>query len=211
MFRLLVRIVNAVTVASLCAAWTVTGGSVANGASAESFRLAVWPAAMPSPDFRLRDEDDRVRSLQDYRGRVVLMFFGFLRCPDACPAEMLKYELMMRQLGTARDRVQVLFVTLDPERDTPVELKTYVHAFDPSFIGLTGDPAQIDEAAKEFNVQYARVAVGRDYTINHSTATYVFDRAGHLRLLGSSSTTVADFTHDVAILAGQTPRSSSIR
>ena len=166
---------------------------------------------MPSPDFRLRDQDDRVRSLQDYRGRVVLMFFGFLRCPDACPAEMLKYELMMRQLGTARDRVQVLFVTLDPERDTPLELKTYVHAFDPSFIGLTGDPAQIDEAAKGFNVQYARVAVGRDYTINHSTATYVFDRAGHLRLLGSSSTTVADFTHDVAILAGQTPRSSSIR
>jgi protein SCO1/2 len=212
MFGVFTRVVISITSVSLFPAWTVTAASAPKSATTQSFRLAVWPAAMPSPDFRLRDEVGHLRSLQDYRGRVVLMFFGFLRCPDACPAEMLKYELMMKRLGAARNRVQVLFVTLDPERDMPAELATYVHAFDPSFIGLTGDRTQIDDAAKEFNVQYARVAVGGDYTINHSTSTFVFDRAGHLRLLGSSSTTVADFTHDVALLAArQTPISSSLR
>jgi len=186
---------------SLFSARPVIPAASQDSASAASFRLAVWPAALPSPGFTLRDPEGHLRSLKDYRGRVVLLFFGFLRCPDACPAEMLKYELMMKQLGAARDRVRVLFVTLDPERDMPLELKNYVHAFDPGFIGLTGDSAQIDQAAKAFNVQYARVPVGNDYTINHSTATFVFDREGHLRLLGSSSTTVADFAHDVAILA----------
>jgi protein SCO1/2 len=203
-----VRLQTVVGIASLLliapfwgSAALATESPASRSATAESFKLAVWPAAMPSPDFRLTDPSGRTRSLKDYRGRVVLLFFGFLRCPDACPAEMLKYELLMKQLGDTRDRVQVVFVTLDPDRDLPAELDTYVHAFDSRFVGLTGKPAQIDATAKEFNVQYARVPVGQDYTINHSTATFVFDRTGHLRLLGSSTTTVAEFAHDVALLA----------
>lgn len=147
------------------------------------------------------DFEGRPRVLADYRGRIVVVFFGFVRCPDACPAELFKLALVMKKLGPSAKRVQVLFITLDPERDTPSVLKDYVGAFDPRFVGLTGTPAQIDRAAASFFVQYARVAVGSDYTIDHSTATFVLDGSGRLRLVGALNSSVDDFTHDVIALA----------
>ena len=169
--------------------------------SSESYRLAAWPPHAAAPDFRLVDFDGKSRSLAAYRGRVLVVFFGFVHCPDACPAELFKLALVMKQLGALRDRVQVLFITLDPSRDTGPRLKSYVKAFDPRFMGLTGTPAQIDHAADRFHVEYAKVGTGPDYSIDHSTTTFVFDAAGDLRLVGAMNTSVDDYAHDLAALA----------
>ena len=191
--------------APLIALWmTVCAAGAWAGPSLQppvEYRLAVWPQRVNSPEFRLVDFDGRPRTLADYRGRVVVIFFGFVRCPDACPAELFKLAQVMKQLGQLSDRVQVLFITLDPARDTPTLLKDYVTAFDPRFIGLTGNTAQINQAASSFSVQYARVAVGTDYTIDHSTQTFVLDASGHLRLIGAIDTSVGDFAHDLTALA----------
>ena len=172
----------------------------------EPHGLAVWPQGASSPAFNLVDTEGVPRTLRDYRGKAVVIFFGFLHCPDACPAGLFKLAQVMRQLGQAAAHVQVLFITLDPERDTPASLKSYVSAFDPRFIGLTGTSAQVDQVASGFNVQYARVPVGNDYTIDHSTAIFVFDDAGHLRLVGAANSPVSDLVHDINALVAQGPR-----
>jgi protein SCO1 len=167
------------------------------------FRLAVWPQRAESPGLRLFDFDGRPRRLADYRGRVLVIFFGFVRCPDACPAELFKLALAMKRLGPLSEHMQVLFVTLDPERDTPQVLKSYVTAFDPRFVGLTGSTAEIDRAAMSFYVEYARVGRGADYSIDHSTSTFVLDAHGRLRLVGTLDTTVDDLVHDLAAVAAE--------
>ena len=169
----------------------------------DSYRLTEWPRGARQPSISLVDVDGRQRTLADYRGRVAVLFFGYLRCPNACPAELFKLALVMKQLGPVRDRVQVLFVTLDPERDTPQLLRSYVAAFDPTFIGLTGTPDQIAKAANSFSVAYEKVNLGGDYAIDHSTETYVLDTRGRLRLFGAMDKTVSDFTHDLAALANE--------
>ena len=173
-------------------------------------RLAVWPQGVGSPVFKLVDTEGVPRTPSDYRGHVVVIFFGFLHCPDACPAELFKLALVMKQLGQTAAHVQVLFITLDPERDQPAALKSYVSAFDPRFIGLTGTTARVDQAASSFNVQYARVPYRNDYTIDHSTACFVLDAAGHLRLIGGADSSVADFVHDITALAAERPGRSRV-
>ena len=133
----------------------------------------------------------------------MVVYFGFARCPDVCPAGLLKLALVMKKLGATSKRIQVIFITLDPEYDTPRVLKSYVTAFDPRFVGLRGTPAQIDRAATSFFVQHARVRRGADYSVDHSTQTYVLDTTGRLRLLGAMDTSVDDFAHDLAALAAE--------
>jgi protein SCO1/2 len=174
--------------------------------SAADYRLAAWPPHAESPQLNLTDASGGPRSLADFRGRVVVVFFGFVHCPDACPTELFKLALVMKKLGALRDRIQVLFITLDPERDTPAVLKSYVSAFDPRIVALTGTTAQIDAAAASFFVQYARVGSGADYTIDHSTSTYVIDAAGRLRLIGGMKTTAGDYAHDLSALAEEAAR-----
>jgi protein SCO1/2 len=182
----------------------VAGGApVANALPHDGYRLATWPAHAGSPNFALRDADDRARTLVDYRGRVVVVFFGFVHCPDVCPAELFKLASAMKQLGALANRVRVVFITLDPERDTREVLRSYVAAFDPRFIGLTGTPAQIDRAAGSFFVEYARVGSGSDYTIDHSSSTFVLDATGHLRLVGTAKTSTADYAHDLEALIAE--------
>ena len=170
-------------------------------APATNFKLSVWPQRARSPSFELIDAAGRVRRLGDYRGRIVVLFFGFVRCPDVCPAELFKLSLVMKKLGALSERVQVLFVTLDPDRDTRAVLQGYVAAFDPRFVGLTGTTAQIDAAAANFFVEYARVGAGADYTIDHSSSTFVLDASGRLRLVGAVTAGVDDYAHDLAALA----------
>ena len=174
-------------------------------APAAQFRLPAWPQAAGAPAFNLVDTEGAPRTLGNFRGRVVVIFFGFLRCPDVCATELLKLALVMKQLGQLAAHVQVLFITLDPERDRPAMLKSYVTAFDRRFVGLTGTTAQIDQAASSFHVQYARVPWGNDYTIDHSTATQVLDRSGRLRLIGAANAPVSDFVHDIVALAAEQP------
>jgi protein SCO1/2 len=168
---------------------------------AAQHRLAVWPQSLPSPDFTLLDDQARRRSIHDFRGRILLLFFGFVRCPDVCPSELFKLALVMKKLGPVSKHVQVLFVTLDPQHDTAAELKRYLARFDPRFKGLTGTVGQIDETAQRFYVNYARISGASGDGIDHSTSTFVFDASGALRLIGAPSSSVDDFVHDLNALS----------
>ncbi len=132
-----------------CAALSLLLG-VAAALGAERFRLPEWPRQAPEPEFHLFDVNHVPRSLADYHGRVSIVFFGFTHCPDVCPNELFKLSLVVKRLGALAPRVQVLFISLDPERDTPALLKVYVTAFDPRFVALTGSSADINDAADSF-------------------------------------------------------------
>ncbi len=134
--------------------------------------------------FQLTDHTGAPRSLADYRGKVVTLFFGYTQCPDVCPTNLLGMAEVMRQLGPDADRVQVLFITVDPERDTQALLAEYVPAFDKRFTGLYGDAATTAAVARDFKVFYQKQGdtKGSAYTVDHSTGTYVFDPQGRLRL-----------------------------
>jgi len=171
--------------------------------SRDSFRLLKWPANAFEPSFSLFDTDHRRRSEKDFHGLVCVVFFGFTQCPDICPTEMFKLALVVKRLGSLASQVRVLFISLDPERDTAPLLKTYVTAFDPDFIGLTGSAADINRAAASFSVQFAKVPQGENYTIAHSTGAYVIDKAGRLRLVGTAKSRVEDWLNDLRLLAAE--------
>lgn len=132
----------------------------------------------------LQDVDGRTRTLDDFKGKVVVVFFGYTQCPDVCPTTMGELALIKRALGADGDRLQGIFVTVDPARDTPEVLKAYLAAFDPSFVGLRGSPEQVAAAAREFKVFYAKVpgTTPGSYTMDHTAGTYVIDAKGNLRL-----------------------------
>jgi protein SCO1/2 len=134
--------------------------------------------------FTLTDHTGKPRTLADFKGKAVVVFFGYTQCPDVCPTTMAEMASVMQKLGPLADQVQVLFITLDPERDTQELLANYVPAFDKRFLGLRGTPEQTAKTAKEFKVFYSKVP-GTDpgsYTIDHTAGSYVFDRDGRLRL-----------------------------
>lgn len=151
----------------------------------------------------LPDADGRPRSLADFRGKVAVVIFGYTQCPDVCPTTLSDYASALKRLGDDARRVQVLFVTLDPKRDTPALLREYVAAFDPAFIALRGDAAQTAAVTQDFRV-YAQERPGRtadSYTVDHSSQVFAFDGAGRLRLMIPAGTAVADIASDLRILA----------
>lgn len=152
--------------------------------------------------FTLTDHTGNARSLVDYRGKVVVLFFGFTQCPDACPSALSRMAEVRRRLGGEAADLQVLFVTLDPERDTQTLLANYTPAFDPSFVGLYGTAAQVAETAKGYKVFHAKVKgqTPTSYTIDHSTFLYVHDREGRLRLMARESTSVEQLVSDLGRL-----------
>ncbi len=131
----------------------------------------------------LVDHTGKPRRLEDFRGKAIVLFFGFTHCPDVCPTTLAEVAAALRQLGPDAERVQVLLVTVDPERDTQDALAKYVTAFDPRFLGLRGDAAATQRAAKEFKIYYEKRKSGDSYTVDHSGQTYVLDPQGRLRLL----------------------------
>jgi len=133
-------------------------------------------------DFRLTDTEGRLRTLADFRGNPVMIFFGFVQCPVVCPTALIRAVEVRRALGTAGEKIRVIFITLDPERDTPEVIKGYTEAFDESFVGLYSDLAGTEKAAKEFRVFFQKVREGNSYTIDHTAYTYVYDALGRLRL-----------------------------
>lgn len=136
-------------------------------------------------DFKLTDHTGKERTLADFKGKAVVMFFGYTHCPDVCPTTMVEWKNVMEQLGPDADRVQVLFITVDPERDTQQLLAQYVPAFDPRFLGMRpADEAALRQLTKDFKVFYAKVpgSAPGNYTVDHSAGSYVFDPEGRLRL-----------------------------
>lgn len=150
----------------------------------------------------LDDHTGTRRTLADFRGKVVTIFFGFTQCPDVCPTSLSTMSEVMRLLGEDADRVQVLFMTVDPERDTPELLAQYVPAFDSRFLGLVGDLGTTAEVAKDFRVFYRKSGdvEGGHYTIDHSAGTYVFDPSGRLRLYVKHGETADRIAADIRIL-----------
>jgi protein SCO1/2 len=153
-------------------------------------------------DFALTDHNGKARTLADFKGKAVVVFFGYTQCPDVCPTTMVELAGAMKELGPLADRVQVLFVTLDPERDTQALLAQYVPAFDPRFLGLYGDAAATDKVAKEFKVFYQKVPgkTPGSYTIDHTAGSYVFDPQGHIRLFVRHDQGPEPIVHDLKLL-----------
>jgi protein SCO1 len=153
-------------------------------------------------DFRLKDPDGKERTLADFRGKAVAIFFGFTQCPDVCPTTLSDMANAMQILGADAQRVQVLFITVDPKRDTPELLKQYVPAFNPTFLGLYGDAAAISQVTKDFRI-YVNERAGSApdrYTVDHSSQTLVFDPQGRLRLMLPYGTPAAKIASDLKIL-----------
>ena len=136
-------------------------------------------------DFQLTDFDGKPRTLADFKGKVVVLFFGFTQCPDVCPTTMTELAQVKQSLGADGDKVQGLFVSIDPERDTPAVLKAYMHNFDPTFLGLYAEsPEKLATLAKDFKVYYKKVdgKTPTSYTMDHTAASFVYDPQGRLRL-----------------------------
>ncbi|MFZ5556114.1 MAG: SCO family protein [Pseudomonadota bacterium] len=172
------------------------------GKPAPKFKSGDITGAEFARGFTLTDHDGARRSLADFQGKAVLLFFGFTHCPDVCPTTLARAKLALQQLGADAGKVRVLFVSLDPERDTPAVLKGYVTAFDPGFVGLTGTPEEIKQVAQDFRVMYqkSRVEGQEGYSVDHSTQTYVYDPQGRLRLYVSHTQDVDVLVHDVKLL-----------
>lgn len=150
-------------------------------------------------DFKLTDHNGRPRTLADFRGKVVVMFFGYTQCPDICPTTLSDLAAALQKLGADASSVQVLFVTIDPERDTPALLSSYVPAFNPTFLGLYGDAAATAATAREFKILYQKQpgATPGSYSMDHSAGTFIFDPQGRLRLFVTHGQGPELFAHDI--------------
>jgi len=169
------------------------------GKQAASFQNTDVTGLDYAKGFSLTDHTGKPRTLADYKGKVVIVFFGYTQCPDVCPTTMAEMAGVMQKLGPQADQVQVLFITLDPERDTQPLLASYVPAFDKRFVGLYGTPEQTAKTAKDFKVFFSKVP-GKDpgsYTIDHMAGSYVFDRDGRLRLFIRHGGSADAIVHDI--------------
>jgi protein SCO1/2 len=180
------------------AAWMLSACS-----SPPPFKAKPVPDSPVAPAFTLTDQYGTQRSLSDFKGKVVSLFFGFTHCPDICPTHLARQAEVMRQLGSQAEQVAVLFVTLDPERDTPAALKIYMDAFDPRFIALTGSSEQTNKVAKQYKIFWQKTLLPDSaliYTIDHTTNSFVIDQKGRLRLTVPHEMPAADVTHDLKLM-----------
>ncbi len=153
-------------------------------------------------DFALADHNGQMRSIKDFAGKVVVIFFGFTQCPDVCPTSMAELAEIKKLLGADGERLQGLFVSLDPERDTPEVLKAYMANFDPSFLALRPEPDKLPQVAKDFKIFYKKVdgKTAGSYTLDHSAGSYVFDPQGRVRLYSRYGTGAPALAADLQLL-----------
>jgi protein SCO1/2 len=175
------------------------------GCSPSAFKATDITGADFAKGFELTGHDGNRYTLDSFKGKVVLIFFGFTQCPDVCPSALSRFASVAQELGADADQVQVLFISVDPERDTPELLSQYVPAFNPRFLGLYGNAETTAQTAKEFKVIYQKQPGKTDstYTIDHSAGTYVFDKSGRVRLFLRHEAAVEDVVHDVRLLLKQ--------
>jgi len=182
--------------------WSIIICSLALAAcdGAPKFKSTDITGADYGRSLELQDTSGRERHLEDFRGKAVVLFFGFTHCPDVCPTTLADLAGVMKTLGADAERVQVLFVTVDPERDTAEALAKYVGAFDPRFIALRGDLAATQRMAKEFKIYFEKRKQGESYTIDHSAQSYVIDPQGRLRLLVRHDRLAQDLPDDLRVI-----------
>lgn len=170
-----------------------------------SFNAVDMTGADYAKGFALKDADGRERTLADFKGKVVVLFFGYAQCPDVCPTTMTEMAQVKQQLGKDGDKLQVLFVTVDPDRDTPEVMKAYMGAFDPAFVALIPTQEQLAAMAKDYKAYYKKVdgKTPTSYSMDHSAASYIYDTQGRLRLYARYGAGVAPMVADVQALIKQ--------
>lgn len=166
------------------------------------WRLTNVSGHMPDLDFQLTDDHGKAVTGADYRGHVVLLYFGYTHCPDVCPLTLAHLHAVLQQVGPKADDARILFVSVDPARDTPAIMHAYVNAFDKRAVGLTGDPRAIEALSKRYRSAFTREPDpgNGQYEVSHSSAIYLFDRNGKARLLATPATPQADLVHDLYLL-----------
>lgn len=181
---------------------TIALAACSASAPGEKFQASDITGASWGRDFHLLDTSGTPRSLADYHGRVVMMFFGYTNCPDECPTTLAKMAQASDRLGPDGTHVQGLFVTVDPARDVPAVLAQYVSAFNPTFVDLSGSSATIAATAKEFKVFYdaQKPEASGFYTVDHQAGIFVFDAHGRLRLFMGPTVTADAMVHDLGLL-----------
>jgi protein SCO1/2 len=180
----------------------VAGLAGCDRAGAPGFKAIDITGADYARELSLTDPEGKRRSLAEFKGRLVVVFFGFTQCPDVCPTTLVELAAVKKQLGAEGDKVQGIFVTVDPERDTPELLKAYVDNFGAGFIALRGTPEETLAAAKHFKVFFAKVPgkTESSYTIDHTAGSYLFDPQGRVRLFTRHGTGAEALAHDLKLL-----------
>ncbi|HZF82635.1 MAG TPA: SCO family protein [Burkholderiaceae bacterium] len=170
--------------------------------SKPTFNAVDLTGAEYARDFKLTDMNGQVRTLGDFKGKVVVVFFGYAQCPDVCPTTMTEMAQVKQKLGKDGDKLQVVFITVDPERDTPEIMKAYMGAFDPAFVALIPTPEQLAAVAKDFKVYYKKVdgKTPTSYSMDHSAAQYIYDSQGRLRLYARYGAGVDPMVADIKAL-----------
>ncbi len=175
-------------------------------AGAPQFKAIDITGADYAREFELTDTEGRQRRLSDFKGKVTVVFFGFTHCPDVCPTTLLELAAVRKALGAGGDQVQGVFITVDPERDTPEVMKAYVGNFGTDFVALRGSPEQTKAVAQHFKVYYAK-APGKtegSYTMDHTAGSYIFDKQGRVRLFTRFGGGAEALKHDLQLLLAET-------
>ena len=186
----------------------MAGGAAMLGACSPgkpSFHGTDITGADYAKDFALTDFNGQPRTLADFKGKAVVIFFGYTQCPDVCPTTMGELVQVKQALGTEGDKLQVLFISVDPERDTPEVLKAYMANFDPTFVGLTGTEEQLAAVAKDFKIYFKKVdgKTPTSYTMDHSAGSYIYDPKGNLRIYSRYGSGAQALQSDVKALLAQ--------
>ena len=199
------RCLQAVAIASAAALIAGCDGNTPGAAPKPTFKGVDITGAEYARSLALTDVDGQPRTLADFKGKVVVVFFGYTQCPDVCPTTMAELAEVKRKLGADGARLQGIFVSVDPERDTAALLKAYVANFGPDLIGLRGSLEQTQAAAKEFKVFYAKVPgkTASSYTVDHTAGSYVFDAQGRVRLFTRYGSGAQALTDDLKILLAE--------
>jgi protein SCO1/2 len=185
----------------LVTCWLGAGLAFADAAKLPELKAGVLSPVMAAPPLELQGTDGRPLNLANYRGKVVMLAFGFSSCGEVCPITLATLAGARKKLGAEAGRVQVVYVTVDPERDTEAQMKKYLAAFDATFVGGVGTREQIDAAQKRYGISSNKIAYpDGGYTIGHSSSIYLIDRAGGLRAVMPYGRSVDDFVHDLRIL-----------
>jgi protein SCO1 len=182
---------------------SVDATSSASERTGSALKAGVFDPPRLAPEFSLRGSDGAEVTLARYRGKVVLMAFGYTSCAEVCPMTLATLAEACRSLGHATDAVQVIFVTVDPERDDPPHMKDYLEAFDPSFVGATGQPDALAAMRQNYGVTARKHVTSNGYVMDHSSSVYLIDRNGKLRAVMPYGHAADDFVHDIKLLLVQ--------
>jgi protein SCO1 len=172
----------------------------AHATEAQELKAGVFNPAREAPDFSVRGSDGTALTLSRYRGKVVVLGFGYTSCPNVCPVTLAVLAQAHRKLGTLGSQVQIIYLTVDPERDNAERLKQYLAAFDPTFVGGTGTAAQMAAVRTSYGVTAEKLGTGRDYAVAHSSYVYLITREGKLRALMPFGHKADDYVHDISML-----------